>query len=112
MPNSDSASSFRPGDKFSGHWDIPNSFYGHLKITRSLQNYMDFPYVRKSGGNFFPQFHFYMEKPYKNIRKRQFSNSYKNSLAGRIDPKCCIYAYVSMQNLNLASILFQVQQLP
>ena len=26
-----------------------------------------------------------MEKPYKNLRKRQFSNSSKNSLAGRID---------------------------
>ena len=33
---------------------------------------------------------FFMEKPYKNLRKRQFSNSYKNSLAGRIDPEFCI----------------------
>ena len=52
---------------------------------------MDFPYENKSGGTF-PQVHFYMEKPSKNLRKWQFLNSCKNSLAGRIDPKFCIKA--------------------
>ena len=60
-------------------------FYGHLKITRFFNNYMDFPYENKSVRNF----HFYLEKPYKNLRKRQFSNSCKNSLPGRIDTKFC-----------------------
>ena len=83
-----------------------------FKINTFFKNYMDFPYKNKSGGNFFPQVHFYMEKPYKNLRKRQFLDSCKNSLAGRIDPKFFIWLYVSMQNLNLASILFQVQRLP
>ena len=61
-----------------------------FRITRFFKNYMDFPYENKSGGNFFPQVHFYMEKPYKNLRKRQFSNSCKSSSAGRFDPKFCI----------------------
>ena len=42
------------------------------------------------GETFFPQVHFYMEKPYKNLRNSQFSNSCKNGLASRIDPKFCI----------------------
>ena len=90
MPNSDSVSHFMPEYKFLGYQDLSNSFYGYLKITRFFKNYMDFPYENNSGENFFPQVHFYMEKPYKNLRKRQFSDSCKNSLAGRIDPKFCI----------------------
>ena len=42
------------------------------------------------GETFFLQVHFYMKKPYKNLRKNQFSNSCKNSLAAHIDPKFCI----------------------
>ena len=82
----------------------PKLFLWLFKITRFFKDYMDFRYENESGGNFFPQVHFYMEKPYKNLRKQQFSNSCKNSLACRTDPKFCISAYVSMQNLNLASI--------
>ena len=50
-----------------------------FKITRFFKNYMDFPCENKSGGNIIPQVHFSMEKPYENLRKRQFSNSCKNS---------------------------------
>ena len=57
-----------------------------FKITRFFKKYMDFPYEEKSGKNF-PHVHFYMDKPYKNLRKRQFSDSCKNNLAGHIDPK-------------------------
>ena len=61
-----------------------------FKITRFFKSYMDFPYKTNLGETFFPQVHFYMEKPHKNLRKRPFSNSCKNSLASRIDPKFCI----------------------
>ena len=44
------------------------------------------------GVTFFPQVHFYMEKLFKNLRKRQFLNSCKSSSAGRIDSKVCIKA--------------------
>ena len=67
-------------------------FLWALKNHQTFQELMDFRYENKSGGNFFPQVHFYLEKPYKNLRKRQFSNSCKNSYAGCIDPKFCIYA--------------------
>ena len=89
MPNSDFVSNFMPEYKFLAYSDLPNSFNGHLKISRFFKNYMDLLYENKSGETS-PQVHFYMEKPYKNLRKRQFSNSCKNSLAGRIDPKFCI----------------------
>ena len=58
MPNSDSASNFMPEYKVLGYWDLPYSFYGHLKITRFFKNYMDFPYENKSGGNFSRKFIF------------------------------------------------------
>ena len=58
MPNSDSASNFKPEYKFLGYQDIPNSFNGHLKITRFFKNYMDFQNENKSGGNFPPKFIF------------------------------------------------------
>ena len=55
MTNSDSASNFMPEYKFLGYQDLPNSFYGHLIITRF---YMDFLHENKSGGNFSPKFIF------------------------------------------------------
>ena len=74
-------------------------FYARIRIFRLLgptklvlwplkifKNYMNFPYETKPGGNF-PPSSFYLEKPYKNLRKLQFSDSCKNSLAGRIDQK-------------------------
>ena len=49
MPNSDSSSNFMPEYKFLGYYNLPNSFYGHLNITRFFKNYMGFPYENKSG---------------------------------------------------------------
>ena len=61
-------------------------FYGCLKIPDFSRIISTFHMETKLGETF-PQVHFYMKKPYKNLRKQQFSNSCKNSLAGRIDPK-------------------------
>ena len=72
MPNSDSASNFMPEYKVLGYWDLPYSFYGHLKITRFFKNYMDFPYENKSGGNFSRKFIFiwrsHIKISYKSLR--------------------------------------------
>ena len=71
-----------------GH--LPNSFYDYLKSLDFSRVIWTFHIKTNLGETFFPQVNFYMEKPYKNLRKRQFSNSCKNSLAGRIDPKFCM----------------------
>ena len=91
MPNSDSASNFMLEYKFLGQQDLPNSFYGYLKSPDFSRIIWTFD-MKTNLGDTFPQVHFYMEKPYKNLRKRQFSNSCKNSLAGSIDPNFCISA--------------------
>ena len=69
-----------------------SSFYGYLKSPDFSRIIWTFHIKTNLGETFFPQVHFYMKKPYKNLRKQQFSNSFKNSLTGRIEPKFCILA--------------------
>ena len=67
--------------------------------------------MKISVGELFCQVHFYMEKRYKISKNGNYQTAVKK-LAGCIVPKFCIHAQVSMQNLNLASILFQIHWLP
>ena len=84
------ASNFMPEYKFLGYQGLPNSFNSYLKSPDFSRIIWTSHMKTNLGETFFPQVHFYTEKPYKNLKKQQFSSSCKNSLAGRIDPKFCI----------------------
>ena len=74
MPNSDSASNFMPEYKFLGYKGLPNSLW-LFKITRFFENYMDFPYENKSGGNFSPKFIFIWRSHIKILENSNFQTA-------------------------------------
>ena len=63
--------------RFLGNKDLPNFFYGHLKITRFFKNYMDFPYENKSGRNFSPKFIFIWRSHVKILENGNFQTAVK-----------------------------------